>query len=237
MGILLAMLVFFAAYFAYDGLRRYPAKNLELARQNINNVPAEQKASIRTNPRVTMSELDRIDPGMTREQVRTILGAPAATVEQGGVESEWYVGPAAWAEIRYLGGKVRKVVPTESTNKSESDIRLQKILAAGLGIASLVMAVYYVRINTMRTVLDDSGLRSKGRRVSWEQITELDTSDYDRKGWLDVIYRDNGDTDTLRLDSYHIKQFDEIVTTICERKGFACPIRPKQARTAETEEV
>lgn len=239
LGIFLAMCVVFAAYFGYDGVWGYPSKNLEVARQNI-PVAAELKADLKTNPKVVKSELARIKPGMTEEEVKSILGEPAAVVQEPGLfagKSNWYVGPASWAEIKFYEGTVRGAVQAhENETKSEGDIRLQKVLGAILGIFSLGMGLYYIRINTMRTVLDDSGLTAKGRHASWDQMTELDTSDFNRKGWLDVVYADAaGKTDAIRLDSYHIARFDEIVSTICERRGFASPLRPKQAEQAGEE--
>jgi hypothetical protein len=239
LGIFLAMCVVFAGYFGYDGLWGYPGQNREWARQGI-DVPGDKKADIWTNPKVLVSEAVQIEEGMTEDEVRSRLGEPAVVVEAAGLprsKDHWYVGPAAYARIQFSDGKVRgKVHPVENETKSESDIRFQKILGLILGVVSLVVGAYYIRINTWKTVVDESGLTSKGHHVPWDHMTGLDTSDYDRKGWLDVVYGRNGDTDTLRLDSYHIDRFDEIVNTICERKGFACPIRPKQSETAEDTE-
>lgn len=235
LGIFLAMCVVFAGYFGYDGLWGYPGKNLDWARQNM-NVPAEKKADIRTNPKVLIAELAQIKPGMTEDEVRARLGEPAVVMETAGLPGgvdHWYVGPAACALIQFSDGKVRgEVHPLENVTKSESDIHFQKVLGLILGVVSLFVGAYYVRINTWKTVVDDSGLTSKGRHVAWDDITGLDTSDYDRKGWLDVVYGRNGDSATLRLDSYHISRFDEIVNTICERKGLDSPIRVRKAEGA-----
>ncbi|HOJ76235.1 MAG TPA: hypothetical protein PLV57_20320 [Phycisphaerae bacterium] len=237
LGIFLGMCVVFAAYFAYDGFWGYPAKNLEWARQNI-NVPAELKANLQTNPKVLTAELRKIQPGMTEAEVEALLGKPAVVVEGEGLfaaKDHWYVGPAACARITLADGKVRdEVKPLENIQKSESDIQLQKILGAILGVVSIGVGIYYIRINTMKTVVDDTGLTSKGRHVSWDAMTGLDTSDYDRKGWLDLVYRDaDGREDTVGLDSYHIARFDEIIGAVCERKGFESPLRARQAEVAE----
>lgn len=242
LGIFLAMCVVFAGYFGYDGLWGYPGKNLEWIRQNM-SVPAEKKANLQTNPKVLKAELAKIQPGMSEEQVRSILGEPAVVIKKEGLfagEDHWYVGPAACASIHFAGGSVQTPVKAlENVQKSEEDIKLQKILGMVLGIVSLFVAIYYVRINTWKTVVDDAGLTVKGRHVPWDRITGLDTADYDRKGWLDVVYDDGGRSGTIRLDNYHIARFDEIVNAVCERKGLDSPIRtrPVEAHDEVEEQV
>ncbi len=243
LGLFLAMVIVFAAYFGYDGLWGYPGKNLEWARQNIPNLPPEAKSQIQINPKVMMAELARIhatarsSAGMTDAQVRAILGDPSAVAEHtaggAGGKDHWYVGPAACARIQIVDGKVREVAPLENINKSESDIKMQKMLGAILAVVGLGVAVRFLRINTMRTTLDDSGLTARGRQVAWDEMASLDTSDYDRKGWLDVVYRRSGEDQSVRLDSYDIARFDEIVGEICARKGFTNPIKPRQTAQAD----
>ena len=63
-------------------------------------------------------------------------------------------------------------------------------------------------------VLDDSGLRYNGRHVPWEAMTGLRTDDYTRKGWVYLEYTAGGVTRSLRLDSYHVEKFDEIVNAM-----------------------
>jgi len=236
LGIFLAMCVVFAAYFGYDGLWGYPAKNLEWARQNI-NLPAEQKADLRTNPKVLMAALREVKPGMTEQEVEALLGEPAVVIEGQGLfaaTDRWYVGPAAYAHIRFMGGVVDGAIEAhDNKEKSEADIGLQKILGVILGIVSIGVGIHYLRINLMRTVLDETGLTVKGRQIAWGQIKELDTSDYDRKGWLDVVYDGSGGSQRVRLDSYHIARFDEIIAAICERKDFVSPLKPKEPEAVE----
>lgn len=236
LGIFLLMCVVFALYFGYDGMWGYPRKNLEWARQNLQGVPQEEREKVQTNPKVMLAELKRIQDqtqqpgGITLEQVKSTLGEPAAVSEDKdrGGQNYWYVGPASCARLHVLGGKVREVFPFENVVKSENDIKMQKVFGMGLGVIAILVGLYYLRIMTMRTVLDDTGLNVKGRRqITWDQMTGLGTSDYARKGWLDMEYSVDGESRTVRLDSYHIEKFDEVVIAICERKGFANPIKPK----------
>lgn len=245
LGIFLAMCVVFAAYFGYDGLWGYPAKNLHVAQQNITDVSPEEKADIKTNPKVLMSELsalkETVESGepLSEQELRDRLGEPAVVadpVDDTPGKYFWYVGPAAFARINVDDGRVREVYRFENINKSESDIYMQKVLGVILGIVSLVVGAQYIRIMTMKTVLDDSGVKVKGRHVEWDAMKELDTTDYNRKGWVDLVYQRNGEADSVRLDSYHIAEFDRIVETICERKSFECPIKPKSDDPVDQEE-
>lgn len=246
LGIFLAMCAVFAAYFGYDGMWGYPAKNRDWAVQNIPNLSVEQREAVATNPKVMMQALAQLDADqrsgvITMNEVKARLGEPAATMpaDAGSPDAvdHWYVGPAACAELKFSGGKLRQVRPLENISKTESDIHMQKVLGAILAVVSLAFGVHYVRVMTMKTILDDEGLTAKGSRIAWDQMRELDACDYQRKGWLDLVYGSDGEERTVRLDSYHIAAFDEIVNTICERKGFDTPIKPRSPEHAESEEV
>ena len=117
----------------------------------------------------------------------------------------------------------------ENEQRSESDIQLQKIIGAILAAVSLVVAVKVYFVSRTRVVLDDGGLTLNRRHVPWDAMTGLATDDYDRKGWVDLEYGSNEATRSLRIDSYHIERFDEIVSAICERKQFPSPIGPGDA--------
>ncbi len=242
LGIFLVMCIVFAGYFGYDGLWGYPAKNLEWAKQNIPISPA-QKDGIKTNPRVMLPEVDKLAKlansasGLTEEQLHAALGEPAIVVPDATsyTRDAWYVGPAACVRIKLVGAKIEEIAPLQNINKSEEDIKMQKVFGVGLGIVAVVMGLYYIRIMTMRTVLDEEGVAVKGRRVAWDEMRSLDTSDYQRKGWLDLVYSRDGRDGSVRMDSYHINQFDAIINAICDRKGFETPIKPR-AMAEETAE-
>lgn len=246
LGLFLVMVTFFAAYFGYDGMWGYPAQNLNSARDTIKiknpSLTAEQIDAVRINPDVLVASLDELKQQTTSgsaptlEEVEQKLGQPALKLDAAGDAMDaWYVGPAAWARLRFEGGKLRLVDSQQSVDKSEGDIWLQKILGVILGVIALGTAIYYIRIMTMKTVLDDRGLCVKGRWVAWDEITELDTSAYAGKGWLDVIYRRDNDISSVRLDSYHIAKFNEIINTMCERKGLPSPIKQEQLEAVDEE--
>lgn len=243
MGIFLLMCVVFAAYFGYDGLWGYPADNLKWAKQNLENISAEEQEGVQINPRVMMAEIRKVKPDMPVEAMKALLGEPAvvgqATDSPLGAEDYWYVGPAAFARIRVFGGKVREILRAEENKThSEGDIYWQKVFGVGLSIVSLGVLIHFWRINRMRTILDDIGVTVKGQHVPWDRMTGVDTEDYQRKGWLDLVYTTpGGQEETVRLDSYHIEKFDEIVQEICQRKGYVCPIKPKEPDEADPVET
>ncbi len=52
----------------------------------------------------------------------------------------------------------------------------------------------------------------------------LETEMFDKKGWVDLVYDENGAERDIRLDEYHLARFDEVIDAICERKGFRNPL-------------
>jgi outer membrane protein assembly factor BamE (lipoprotein component of BamABCDE complex) len=188
------------------------------------DVPAGQ-ATGSTNTLVTPARVEQIEKGMSEGQVRLKLGEPAERHPK----TWWYVGQAAYASIpirneKVAGEPIIQPPDEKGAPHSESDIRLQKILAVGLGIVGLLVGLKLIQVLRTRAVVDDAGVTLNRRHVRWEQMTELDSSEYRDKGWVYLVYTEDGDTDTMRLDNYHLGRFDEIVEAICERKGFTCPV-------------
>ena len=108
---------------------------------------------------------------------------------------------------------------------SQSEVLRQKAIAVGLGVVSLVALAYLVHVMRQRFVLDESGLRMGRRHVSWDHMQQLLTDQYPKRGWVDLVLADSR---KVRLDSYKIDQFDQIVEHICARKGFSSPLPPSQ---------
>lgn len=245
-GIFLGMCVVFALYFGYDGLYGYPNQNLKWARQSLRtmvSVPAEQADTATVNNKVVKANLDRVRErvrdGMTEAELKELLGEPAAVSKaELGTVTHWYVGPAALVGLALRDGRVTAVQQTkENPVKSENDIFWQKAFGIGVGLIALLTGLYFIRISTMRTVLDDQGLSIKGKRMAWDEITGLDTTDYSRKGWLDVLYQREGRQLRCRLDSYHTRRFDDIVNELCARKGIPSPIVVKAGEHDEPEDT
>ena len=117
------------------------------------------------------------------------------------------------------------------------DILLQKGLAVGFAVLSVIAAVHLVRVVRTRAVLDDQGLvYNRGPVIGWDHMTALDSDRYEAKGWVDLIYDSGGGQQRRRLDSYHLARFDDLIDEICHRKGFRNPLPEPSVRPPASEE-
>ncbi len=219
----LGLLLLFGGWFAYDGFVAYPAKNLKWARQFLNSVPGiAARPDLRTNPQARLEILRQVTPGMPLDDVKRLLGEP--TFENG--TDYCYIGPASFGWYLVREGKVAEIKRVEQNSEpSESDVRNNRFIAGALVVVALGVLVHLVRVLKSRIVLDDTGLRIGGKTVAWGDMQALDAREYARKGWLDLQC---AGSERVRLDSYEIDRFDEIVGGICARKGFASPLAPAE---------
>jgi hypothetical protein len=231
----LILCVAFAAWFAYDGFKGYPAKNIEWARQYM---PAEGKeADFWINPRATAENLEAVrDQIATAARTAEPLRVEELTEQLGeptfrDVRFAYYVGPAAIASFEIVDDRVVRTDRLEIQQQpSESDIRNQKVLALVLGVLAVVILVHFMRIRGTIAVVDEDGLMFHGERISWDAMESLDSSRLKAKGEVVLSYRTNGQERAVRLDSYAIEHFKEVVTAICQKKGFELKgAEPKQA--------
>jgi len=217
--IFLAMCVLFTAWFGLDGFIRYPAKNLKWARQNLAGIEGiPQPDSLKVNRKASLDGLKKVQPGMPLTKVKDLLGEPTFA----NATDCCYIGPAAYGWFSLRDDKIDEVKKVEMNSEpSESDIRMNRTIAGLMAVLAVATLVHLVRVLKRRVILDDSGLRIAGRQIGWDAMQALVTQDYARKGWIDLRYASDGATALVRLDSYAIDRFDEIVTEICRRKGFA----------------
>ncbi len=216
--IFLAMCVLFAAWFGLDGWFRYPAKNLRWARQHLAGIDGiPQPDSLKVNSKARLEDLNKVQPGMALAEVKALLGEPTFA----NATDCCYIGPAAYGWFALRGDKIDEVKKVEMNSEpSESDIRMNRAIAGLMAVLAVASLVHLVRVLKRRVILDDGGLRIAGRQIGWDAMQALVTRDYARKGWIDLRYASDGATALVRLDSYAIDRFDEIVTEICRRKGF-----------------
>lgn len=233
----LAMFFGFAAYFAYDGYYAWPAKNLKWAAQAMGVSPE----TVQPNPRVNMAAIRQLETDLKQrgsmafselvDRLQSHLGEPNLSREN----EYWWVGPAMYVKAAIEDGKPQLAVEP-SREHSESSIQGQKWFAGLLLAAGLIALLKLIHVLKTRIVLDEDGLRYNRRQIPWDAMTGLRKDDYARKGWVDLEYTGGGATRSLRLDSYHIEKFNEIVQAICERKGFEPPVAAaSQAGEAEDE--
>ncbi len=208
-----------AIYFAYDGYVGYPKKNLEQARKNF---PKAVSTLPQANPNVTAERFAQLQADLPRnlDEITDALGEPAYQDQK----DAHFVG--RYGVIRAtLDGRRVSGLSWQKLEKSHADILFQQGAAYSLALLTLVTLVQFFRILRTHVVLDDEGLAYNSRRVTWDQMTSLVTDKYHDKGWVDLAYKKaDGTEHKLRLDSYKIKAFDEIISALCQRKGFTSPI-------------
>jgi len=234
----IGLLVAAAGWFGYDGWIKYPATNRAWASQAI-GIPAD---SIQTNPQVIFATVNEINQELSGrpasfDEVLAVhekhLGKPSYQKGQ----QYWWVGPAMYIKLdpSYVSptdpttGKTShwREISEPPSGSREGQIRGQKWFAAGTLILAALVGLKLILVMRTRVVLDDAGLRYNRQSISWEAMTGLRGQDYERKLWVYLEYSAADVTRSLRLDSLHIDKFKEILTAICERKGFTNPLAPK----------
>lgn len=181
---------------------------------NSNNRPE------RPNLLARADRIARVEKGMPENKLLLELGKPSKVQER----QLWFVGLATYARIEIVDGAAKAIEYRENDKKTEGDIAWQKRLAVLLLFVALWVAAKLYSVIRTRATLDDTGLTMNGKHIAWEAMTALKNDKYELKGWLDLVYEVNGTSGELRLDSYHIARFSEIVQAICERKEFTSPL-------------
>jgi len=232
--ILLVMCVGFSTWFAYDGFVGYPAKNMEWARQFL--PPEGKQRTLHPNPRATVAALEKLREvvgvgGVAVEKVTAEIGEPAFR-DDGHL---YYIGPAAFASFEIRGDRVVGIERIEAqTEPSESDIRNQKALALILAVVAVGVLVHLVRISRERVVLDDEGLKIRGQVITWDEMESIDGSRLQDKGWVTLTYQRGGQARSIRLDSFSLDRFEEILNAIREKKGFHLKTVPEKTSSGSS---
>ncbi|MFO0973049.1 MAG: hypothetical protein U1A27_06385 [Phycisphaerae bacterium] len=221
-AIMTVVVVAIASWFAYDGWVNYPGQNSQWFLSQYPRGSAPATAPI--DARVTPALAERLK-GAKPADVEKELGAAPLKHESGW----WWFGPTGALVVSPGGGAAFHGAP-----KGAMDLLLQRVIAVLLGVVGIGMAVQLVRIRGARYTLDDAGLSGlTATPIRWEQMTRLDGQRVDEKGWVDLHYDADGRPRKVRLDSYAIAAFGEIIDRICEKKGFENPL-PVRAGGAES---
>ena len=231
-GILTLMVVGFAASFAYDGCVRYPRKNVQKAKEAlIHPVPNE---AVPINNAVNPENTGFVTEKMRMGEVKERLGEPGWKTTSGSEVSYFYFGPAYSLKLTTIADVILSVDRVESKFKSSFDLQVQKILFVVLTIIALPLLYHYARVLTYTAHLTDQGLKLSGKPfVPFNAMVSWDTTDYKKKGWINIGYELKNEEGTFRLDDYWIKSFRPIVNEICARKGFDNPLDDRKGAEAE----
>jgi hypothetical protein len=228
-GILWAMVVGFCVFFAYDGFIRYPRKNLEnLKKANPDWVPVDDPA---VNSAVTVAAAREIEADENVRRMADVvarLGEPDYRSDDS--STVLYFGPAVVLKLTTIGGDLitsRNIKLAEF--KTETDFFVQKMFALGLAILAIPLTVHYLKVLTFTARIDDKGLKLKGKPfVPFDAITDVDTSRFKDKAYIEVDYQLDDREGTLRVDDYWFKEYKAFITEICSRKGVENPLEQKE---------
>jgi hypothetical protein len=231
-GIIALALGFFAAWFAYDGWVRYPRKSMEVFQTDL-----KLKELPRPHPRLgyidPQKPRTRYKAGLAKAEILAELGEPLKVEPSVKPDTEhWhYIGQFGRLDLEVdktrdnrLGRVTGAAWEQTPADYREDSIKQQKFFFIACGVLALLGAIAFVVIWRTRVVVDESGLAYNRRAVGWDAMTELDSTRYHAKGWLHLVYRDGERFRRLKLDSFKIDAFDEVVDAICQKKGFANPI-------------
>src|SRR5262249_53144187 len=103
-----------------------------------------------------------------------------------------------------------------------SDTQAQLYWGLGAVVIGLWAAYMAVKASLIRVVIDDQGMRYGSRFIPFDAMERL--SDYKRKGLCTLHYKDaGGEPRTLRMDSWAVAKFEEIIEALCAVKDWPNP--------------
>lgn len=225
-----------AVWFAYDGWKGYPDKNF---REHIESLPPEDREKAKESavyPEVSEETLRsaqeavrKIGLDNQRNALEDLYGGPPSYEND---QTLYYYGPYFRVEFPIKNGSLGELVP-QATEKRQLDIAVQQWLAVGLAVFSLFVLIHVLRVIFTQLTLDENGLSYRGKgSISWKDMTALEADRFREKGWVDLVFSDNGRERRLRLDEYHLKAFNDVIAAICTQKGFEDPVELEKAEKA-----
>lgn len=238
-GMVVGLLLVFAAWFGWDGWVGYPKTNMEDAKKNFPVVP---EGPVGQSAEVTQESVqqfkdqlkDSSHPLMIADLNRKwsdpqYLGA--AEANGGGGKAAFYVGTCGWAKVAMSGDAVTDIT-WQSASNNASSILVQKLLAAALVVGAMIPLGILLGRMSGKYVLDDKGLTlSGGQPIRYEQMTAIDLADLQKKGLVRLKYKnDKGQDATAVLDEEMIEKFEDIVLNLCEKKNWQSQLEEAAAQ-------
>lgn len=228
--VITGMVGVFSIWFLYDGFVNWPQSNLEKAVQSLQPAP-ETLPEINASVTVDLAESLEAErrrkhatgERLTRGDIDGRFGKAGWNGLRQGITESRYFGPGGTLVIQFNGDLVHGV-SFEKGSRDEAELFVQKVLGFGLLPVTLLMLGQVVRVVSTRAILDQHGLKLRGRRpISIESMRSLDATDFERKGIIDLRYETAGRERVLRLDSYVYRDLRALVSGICDRCGFSNP--------------
>jgi hypothetical protein len=234
-AVVLLACVGFSAYFVYDGAIGWPNANRTEGRVKLKPYLDRDPTDADLDETPTRAEFERLKETRpeSREAVQQVLGKPDARKVETLRTVEYFSSGYGLAIVPYIGERVDQAKLEWITwYKNKDEVQAQFAWA----LVPLLFAIYPVkrlhRALTLRVRLDDHQIVYAGKVIPYAAITGL--RDYNRKGWIDLYYRDGESTDESRqrLDNQIIAKFDAIVDHICQVKGYVNPVKAAESERA-----
>jgi len=236
--LMLVMLGVFSVWFAYDGLIGYPADNVD---EHVQQLPADLRESARgmpIYPAVTAQSVPKAKEALGKigrdkqlAALEELYGGPPSFQMP---DAYYYFGPTCGIKAVCEGSQISQII-SRATDHTDTDIFYQKLIGLVLGVLTVYRLWVWVGVLRTRLVLDDRGLSYNGKGpIPWDDMRLLKTDDFQKKGWVDLLYDDDGAQKRLRLDEYHVAKFEDVIDVICAKKAFENPLPVKQSDVPST---
>lgn len=229
--LLFLMVLAFGLWFAYDGWVGYPAQNVA---EHLDQLPKEHReaaksariynAVIEANLAAAKQIFNQYSksPEKLRAELERLFGGPPSVETK---EAFFYFGPTYRVTVPVDSRRNAEGLVGRAAQKSATDIQWQKGLAVGLILYSVYLLFFVLRVRKTWLVLSSEGLSYRGvGPIGWDAMSALDISNFARKGYVDLLYDDQGTQRKMRLDEYHLEKFDDVIDELCAKKGFENPL-------------
>jgi len=209
----------FTVAYLWDGYAGYARQN---ANELVRLLGLTADADLPIKSTLTESRAQQVAKGAKLGEeltsITSVLGQPS--LEHSG--DAYFLGPGGWLKVQFTGNRIVNVSWMNGP-KTESDQQWQRWIGYALAVGGLIVAVRLAVVLTTRLTLSDEGLLRGKQRIPLDAITALRADPSGRSGCVEIEYSLDGRLQRVRLDRYVFKRLPEIVSAICERKGFVNP--------------
>lgn len=227
LGIFALAILAFAGYFFYDWKIGYLAKNRVKARQLLTPIlGGADKVPAELGDRPTDADFEALlKSNVTRyDEVVERLGPPKFASDGTSVgDIKYFFSDYGKAEVIVRDGQVELSRANWTTwYKPKHEIEQQRYWGIGCTVVGLWVGLRAVKAARLRVTIDDQGMTYGGLRIPFDSMTRL--TEYKKKGLCSLYYKDAaGGERRLRLDSYKVAKFEEIIDELCKARGFPDP--------------
>lgn len=237
----LLLTVLFLGYFGwclYDGFYAWPQANLREARKELDRLGVQvDKIQFDEQPIEPDFRMLKQSPPRSEAELTERLGEPDFDKFEEGQRSVYFVSSYGMLKVPVAtnGDIDASKASWQTWYKTKDQIGQQFYFLSPIVLAlAAYVAFRAVQAMRLKVVIDDDGLHYGARFIPWKSMTAL--QDYKKKGLCTLVYRQNDQTRTLRLDSYKIAKFEQVVDVIVQGKGFEDPRHVERATNPDEPE-